>query len=184
MKDFLETLELGESKTKLSKEEIKSILAEHGKGVKVETEKVEDTMKKENVELKTTIDDLKKQVETLPKSDEVESMKTKIADYEKKEADRIFKEQETTKENALMTNINEVIADKKFINEFTKNAIVNELKATLKDEANIGKSAKDLFDTITKDKTDIFSNPNQVQDMAGVGDSEENKNAKEIPLIW
>ena len=48
MKDFLENLEIGENKVKLSQEEIKSILAEHGKSVKTETEKVENKMRKEN----------------------------------------------------------------------------------------------------------------------------------------
>ena len=41
MNDFLSNLEIGENKIKLSKEEIKAILAEHGKSVKTETEKVE-----------------------------------------------------------------------------------------------------------------------------------------------
>ena len=75
MKDFLENLEIGENKVKLSQEEIKSILAEHGKSVKTETEKVENNMRKENEDLKATIDDLKEQVNKAPKSDEIESLK-------------------------------------------------------------------------------------------------------------
>ena len=39
MKEFLENLEIGEGKVKLSKEEVKSILAEHGKTVTTESEK-------------------------------------------------------------------------------------------------------------------------------------------------
>ena len=29
---------------------------------------------------------------------------------------------------------------------------------------------KDIFEELTKGRTDIFANPNQVQDMAGMGD--------------
>ena len=49
--------------------------------------------------------------------------------------------------------------------DFTKNAIINELKTALKDSANIGKSAQDLFEEMTKDKNDLFVNPNQFVDM-------------------
>ena len=49
MNEFLEKLEIGENKVKLSKEEIKSIMAEHGKTVKTETEKVETKYNLENI---------------------------------------------------------------------------------------------------------------------------------------
>lgn len=172
MKDFLESLELGESKYKLSKEEIKTILSENGKQIKTETDKVEEKYKTEIGTYKTTIDDLKGQIEKSPKSDELESLRTKIADFEKKEADRVAKEQASQKEAIILKNINEAIADKKFVNEYTRNSIINEVKNALLDEANTGKSAKDLFEKITKDKTDIYENPNKPADMPGVGDVE------------
>ena len=59
MKDFLEELEIGEGKVKLSKEEIKSILAKHGEYIKIETAKVDDKYKSQLEDNKTTIDDLK-----------------------------------------------------------------------------------------------------------------------------
>ena len=43
---------------------------------------------------------------------------------------------------------------------------------------------KEIFDTLTKDKTDIFANPNQLKDMAGMGDSEDKPETKEMPMIW
>lgn len=171
MKDFLENLEIGENKVKLSQEEIKSILAEHGKSVKTETEKVENNMRKENEDLKATIDDLKDQVNKAPKSDEIESLKTKIADYEAKEKER--KEQEDKKifEENLTKNVLEAIGDAEFVNERTKNAIINEVKTALQDKANVGKSAKDIFETITKDSTDIFKNKNELNDMPDIQES-------------
>ena len=171
MKDFLENLEIGENKVKLSQEEIKSILAEHGKSVKTETEKVENNMRKENEDLKATIDDLKEQVNKAPKSDEIESLKSKIADYETKEKERKEEENKRIFEENLNKNVLEAIGDKEFVNERTKNAIINEVKAALQDKANVGKSAKDIFETITKDSTDIFKNKNELKDMPDIQES-------------
>ena len=162
MKDFLETLELGDNKYKLSKEEIKSILAEHGKSVKTESEKVENNYKSEIEDYKNTIQELKGQIDKLPKTDELESLRSQVADYEKKEQQRKAEEED----NILTNNILETIKDKKFINDYTKDAIVNEVKSALKDKNNAGKSAKDLFESITKDKSGIFQNDNQFVDMA------------------
>lgn len=184
MKDFLETLEIGENKTKLSKEEIKTILTEHGKSVTKETDKVRDEIVKENENLKTTIDDLKTQIEKSPKSDEMENLKNKIAEFEQKEIERKTHEEEIIKENTLLENISSVIGDKKFVNEFTKNAIINEIKSALKDESNLGKSTQELFESITKDKNDVFVNPNTVVDMPPFGDNNQNDNKKEIPILW
>ena len=171
MKDFLENLEIGENKVKLSQEEIKSILAEHGKSVKTETEKVENNMKKENEDLKATIDDLKEQVNKAPKSDEIENLKSKIADYETKEKERKEEEDKKIFEENLNKNVLEAIGDKEFVNERTKNAIINEVKTALQDKANVGKSAKDIFETITKDSTDIFKNKNELKDMPDIQES-------------
>ena len=171
MKDFLENLEIGENKVKLSQEEIKSILAEHGKSVKTETEKVENNMKKENEDLKATIDDLKEQVNKAPKSDEIESLKSKIAEYETKEKERKEEEDKKIFEENLNKNVLEAIGDKEFVNERTKNAIINEVKTALQDKANVGKSAKEIFEAITKDSTDIFKNKNELNDMPDIQES-------------
>ena len=179
MKDFLEELEIGEDKVKLSKEEIKSILAKHGDYIKIETKKVEDDYKNQIEDNKKTIEDLKTQIENAPKSDEMESLKTKIADYEAKEASREAEAKAKAEDDVLTKNIIDVFGDKKFVNDFTKNAIVNEIKTALKDSANVGKSAKDLFEEITKDKDGIFENPNQMADMSGVDEGMENTVSKD-----
>lgn len=179
MKGFLEELEIGEGKVKLSKEEIKSIIAKHGEYIKTETEKVEKQYKEEISEYKSTIDDLKEQIKNAPKSDELESLKGKIADYEQKEADRIAKQKAKEEDDILTKNIVEVIGDKKFVNDYTKNSIINEVKTALKDNANLGKSAKDLFEQITNGKDGIFANPNQVIDMPSVDENVESTISKE-----
>lgn len=179
MKDFLEELEIGEGKVKLSKEEIKSILAKHGDYIKIETEKVDNKYKEQLEDNKTTIADLKAQIDKAPKSDEMESLKNKIAEYEQNEADRTAKQKAKEEDDILTNNINQVFGDKKFVNDFTKNAIMNEIKMALKDNANMGKSAKDLFEEITKDKDGIFVNPNPQVDMPGIDENVENTVSKD-----
>ena len=170
MNEFLEKLEIGEGKIKLSKEEIKSILAEHGKSIKTETEKIENKYKADVENYKTTIDDLKQQIANAPKTDDLENLKNKIADFEKKEADRIAKEETEKADRVLTNNILAVFGDKKFSSEYAKNGLLTDIKAELNKEENKGKGIKDLFDELTKDRTDIFANPNQVQDMPSMQD--------------
>ena len=179
MKDFLEELEIGEGKVKLSKEEIKNILTKHGEYIKIETEKVDNKYKDQLEDNKTTISELKAQIEKAPKSDEMESLKTKIAEYEQNEADRLAKQKAEEEDTILLNNINSVLGDKKFVNDFTKNAIVNEVKNALKDKANMGKSAKDLFEELTNGKEGIFANPNQVIDMPSIDENVENAVSKD-----
>lgn len=184
LKEFLENLEIGEEKIKLSKEDIKNIIAESGKVVENEKTKIQEQYKNDVENYKTTIEDLKGQIEKAPKSEELENLKNTIADMEAKEQQRIADEKAKKDDEILTNNIIEAFGDKKFINDYTKNAIINDIKAGLKDANNGGKSAKDLFEEYTKDKSDIFANPNQIPDMAGMGDSDDTTNKKDIPVMW
>ena len=172
MNDFLENLEIGEDKIKLSKEEIKAIMKEHGKSITTETKKVEDKYQKDIDDYKATINDLKDQISKAPKSDEIENLNKKIADYEQKEADRIAKEKADKEENILTNNILSIFGDKKFTSEYAKNGLMNDIKLELKKEENKGLGIQDIFDNLTKDRTDIFENPNKVKDMPDMGDTD------------
>lgn len=184
MKDFLEELEIGEGRVKLSKEEIKSILAKHGDYIKIETEKVDNKYKDQLEDNRNTISELKAQIENSPKTDEMESLKNKIADYEQKEADRIAKQKAEEEDKILTENINALFEGKTFTSEYARNGLLNDIKSSLNKPENKGKGIQELFDEITKDKSDIFASPNQIKDMEGMGDSEETNNVKEMPLIW
>ena len=156
MREFLKGLEFDD-------ETVDTIMAEYGKLVTKDKEEIQN---------------LKSQIVSLKESSGAD-WKTKFeeldAQIKKQEADKTAKE----KDDMLTSNINQVFGDKKFVNDFTKNAIVNEIKTALNDSANAGKSAKDLFEEITKDKTDIFVNPNQLQDMPGIDDNVDNTVTKE-----
>lgn len=169
MKDYLEKLEIGEEG--LTKDQIKGIIAEASKMTTNEVNKIKTELEKEIVEKDEVIKSLNEDIKKSPSADELENLKSKIADYETKEKER--KEQEDKKifEENLNKNVLEAIGDAEFVNERTKNAIINEVKTALQDKANVGKSAKDIFETITKDSTDIFKNKNELSDMSDIQES-------------
>lgn len=157
MREFLKGLEL-------DKETIDTIMAEHGKLI---TEAKEKTQELENKvkDYESKINELSSKVETNTKvQEELDKLKTQIAEEKKQ------KEQEDL-EATLNKNVLEAIGDKEFVNERTKNAIINEVKTALQDKANVGKSAKDIFEAITKDSTDIFKNKNELKDMPDIQES-------------
>lgn len=170
LREFLEGLEIGENKVKLSKEDVKNIIAESGKVVENEKIKIEDQYKKDIDTYKTTIDDLKSQVEKAPSSKEIEDLKQKITDFETKETERIENEKKAKAEQTLNNNILAVFGDRKFSSEYAKNGLLSDIKAEMQKEENQGKGIKDIFEELTKGKTDIFANPNQFKDMPPMGD--------------
>lgn len=169
MKDYLEKLEIGEEG--LTKDQIKGIIAEASKMTTNEVNKIKTELEKEIVEKDEVIKSLNEDIKKSPSADELENLKSKVAYYETKEKER--KEQEDKKifEENLNKNVLEAIGDAEFVNERTKNAIINEVKTALQDKANVGKSAKDIFETITKDSTDIFKNKNKLSDMPDIQES-------------
>lgn len=157
MREFLKGLEL-------DKETIDTIMAEHGKLI---TEAKEKTQELENKvkDYESKIGELSSKAETNAKvQEELDKLKTQIAEEKKQ------KEQEDL-EATLNKNVLEAIGDAEFVNERTKNAIINEVKTALQDKANVGKSAKEIFEAITKDSTDIFKNKNELKDMPDIQES-------------
>lgn len=158
MREFLKGLEL-------DSEMIDTIMAEYGKLVTKDKEELTDLKgqlltlqetSKNAIELQDKYNELTKQIEQ---------------DNAEKKA--------KAENDMLMMSIDSAIGDKQFVNEYTKNSIVSELKNALKNEANVGKSAKDLFEELTNGKQDLFKNPNQMTDMAEIDESVENVITKE-----
>lgn len=105
--------------------------------------------------------------------------KVKYEELQTSITEQTAKQKAKEEDDILTKNINEVFGDKKFVNEFTKNAIMNEIKTALKDTNNMGKSAKDLFEEITNGKDGIFENPNQIQDMPSIDENIESAVSKD-----
>ena len=158
MREFLKGLEL-------DSEMIDTIMAEYGKLVTKDKEELQ-SLKGEILSLQETSKnaiDLQDKYNELTKQIEQENANKKA----------------NAENEMLMRNINDAIGDRKFVNDYTKNSVINEVKNALQDEANIGKSAKDLLDEITKGKNDLFVNPNQLIDMASVDENVDTTITKE-----
>ena len=147
-----------------------------------------------------------KDIETLTESEKtlkekVTTYETKIKEFDESAKDNAdwklkfeelqtsIKEQEAKKkaeeEDKILTdNINALFEGKTFTSEYARNGLLNDIKLGLNKPENKGKGIQDLFNELTKDKTDIFTNPNQQKDMEGMGDSEQNNNIKEMPQLW
>lgn len=168
----------------LDNEQIDKVMALYGKAIAKKDSEI-DKLTDSNKEL----------------TDKVNTYETKInefnesakdnADWKSKyeELQTSIKEQEAKKkaeeeDKILTNNINEVFGDKQFTSEYARTGLTNDIKNELNKPENKGRSIKDIFDALTKDKTDIFANPNQVKDMPGMGDSEDKPETKEMPMIW
>lgn len=94
------------------------------------------------------------------------------------------KKQAEEQDKILTNNINALFEGKTFTSEYARNGLLNDIKNGLNKPENKGKGIQDLFDELTKDKTDIFTNPNEIKDMEGMGDSEQDNNTKDMPIMW
>lgn len=168
----------------LENEQIDKVMALYGKAVAKKESEIET--------LKSSKEDLEKKISTYEsKINEFNESAKDNADWKSKyeELQTSIKEQEAKKQaeeqdKILTDNINALFEGKTFTSEYARNGLLNDIKSGLNKPENKGKGIQDLFNELTKDKTDIFTNPNQLKDMEGMGDSEQNNNIKEMPLIW
>lgn len=160
MREFLKGLDL-------DKETIDTIMAEHGKLITEAKEKTQDLENKVK-DYESKISELSSKAEDNTKvQEELDNLKKSIAENEAKAKAK-------AEDDALTKNIMGAFGDKKFVNDYTKNAIISDIKVALKDSNNAGKSAKDLFEELTKDKEGIFDNPNKGVSTPPTGDVNTN----------
>ena len=162
MREFLKGLDL-------DSELIDTIMAEHGKLVTKDKEELQ-TLKSQMKELKEN-------------SKNADELQAKYDELVKANEEREAKQKAEEEDKILTDNINALFEGKTFTSDYARNGLMNDIKNGLNNPENKGKGIQDLFDELTKDKTDIFANPNQQQDMEGMGDSEQD-NVKETPIIW
>ena len=163
MREFLKGLDL-------DNELIDTIMAEHGKLVTKDKEELQ-TLKSQMKELKEN-------------SKNAEELQSKYDELVKANEEREAKQKAEEEDKVLTNNINALFEGKTFTSEYARSGLLNDIKAGLNKPENKGKGIQDLFDELTKDKTDIFTNPNEIKDMESMGDSEESNNVKEMPVLW
>ena len=168
----------------LESEQVDKVMALYGKAIS-KYEKDIETLKED----KKTLEDKISTYET--KINEFNESAKDNADWKSKyeELQTSIKEQEAKQkaeeEDKILTdNINALFEGKTFTSEYARNGLLNDIKSGLNKPENKGKGIQDLFNELTKDKTDIFTNPNQIKDMESMGDSEQDNNTKEMPMLW
>lgn len=159
MKDYLEKLEIGEGKVKLSAEEIKGILAENGKIVANETQKLEDKYKSQIDTFNSTINDLNDQIKNAPDSKEIDNLKQKIADYEEKESQRIADEKKAKEESIRQSRVDAFFNDVKFASDSAKTGVIakfNEKDFKYDEEAQKFQGASEWLEELKKNDVGAF----------------------------
>jgi DNA repair exonuclease SbcCD ATPase subunit len=168
----------------LENEQVDKVMALYGKAVGKKDKEIET--------LKSSKEELEDKISTYEtKINEFNESAKDNADWKSKyeELQTSIKEQEAKKkaeeEDKILTeNINSLFEGKTFTSEYARKGLLEDIKNGLNKPENKGKGIQDLFDELTKDKTDIFTSPNQIKDMEGMGDSEQNTNTKEMPVLW
>jgi len=157
-------------------EAIDKIMAEYGKDIQAEKDKAKlsadnaASVKAELETYKTKVADLERASEgNAAVKKELDDLKAKIAE-EKRLAD------EKAADEQLTATIRKAIPqDRKFVNAYTESAMIAQIKAEMGKVENKGKGVSELFEALTKDKTDLFVNPNELKpNMPGFGGADKN----------
>lgn len=168
----------------LESEQIDKVMALYGKAITKKDKEIE-TLKSSKEELENKVATYETKINEFNESskdnadwkNKYEELQTSIKEQEAK--------QKAEEEDKILTNnINALFEGKKFTSEYARNGLLNDIKTGLNKPENKGKGIQDLFNELTKDKTDIFASDNQFKDMEGMGDSEQDNNVKEMPLMW
>ena len=168
----------------LDEEQVDKVMSLYGKAMTKKDKEIENlTNQKEELEEKISTYETKINEFNESAKDNAD-WKTKYEELQTSIKEQEAKKKAEEEEKILTENINNLFEGKTFTSEYARQGLLNDIKTGLNKPENKGKGIQDLFDEITKDKTDIFVNPNQIKDMEGMGDSEVNNNTKEIPNLW
>lgn len=168
----------------LEKEQIEKVMSLYGKAIAQKDNEIE-TLKNSNKDLEDKVNTYETKINEFNESAKDNAdWKTKYEELQTSIKEQEAKRMAEEEDKILTNNIISVFGDKKFTSEYARQGLLNDIKGELNKPENKGKGIKDIFDSLTKDKTDIFVNPNQIKDMAGMGDSEQDNNIKEMPILW
>lgn len=147
----------------LEKDVIDKIMSENGADIENAKKSVAG-LQDELKEKEKTIADLTETIKGFESTDDtVKELQGRIEEYEKAEKERKQAEKDREQDAILTQNILEVVGDKQFVNDYTKDSIIAQVKSELAKSENKGKGASEIFETLTKDVEGIFKNPQQEQ---------------------
>lgn len=111
-----------------------------------------------------TIASLKKENAELP------GLRDKVAEFEKADADRKAAEEQAAARAALEERFNAASGDRKYIHERMREIVLDDFDKAIADKANTGKSDKEIFEALTKDKGYFAKMNDDAGGMGGVGE--------------
>lgn len=156
------TLEQFQEKTKGMK------LADLSAGGYVDKGKLAD-LKAENERFKAQVAEQSATIGKLEAaSGDAEATRKELERYKQEEADRKKAEKEAETDRILTEAAEQALDGREFVNEFTRNHFVGELKKAIADPNNKGKRAAALFEEMVKDADGIFKNPQEPLVLHGV----------------
>ena len=123
--------------------------------------KVKDNEQKEEIEsLKRQLAEKDETIANLEKAKgDADSMQKELDRYKQAEADREKAEKEAQMDAILTQTAESALEGREFVNDYTRNYFLGELKKAIQDPANKGKKPADLFADMTKDVDGVFKNP-------------------------
>ena len=168
----------------LESEQVDKVMALYGKAITKKDKEIE-TLTNNKKELEDKVSTYETKINEFNESAKDNAdWKTKYEELQTSIKEQEAKQKAEEEDKILTDNINALFEGKTFTSEYARSGLLNDIKTGLNKPENKGKGIQDLFDELTKDKTDIFTNPNQMKDMEGMGDSEQDNNTKEMPIMW
>ena len=168
----------------LENEQVDKVMALYGKAIGKYEKEIEN-LTNSNKELNDKVNTYETKINEFNESSKDNAdWKLKYEELQTSIKEQEAKQKAEEEDKVLTENINKLFEGKTFTSEYARNGLLNDIKNGLNNPDNKGKGIQDLFKELTKDKTDIFTNPNQIKDMEGMGDSEQDNNIKEMPILW
>lgn len=93
---------------------------------------------------------------------EAEKMKNKIEELQKVIDDRKAEDERNLKNEEIKNRFDAVTGDVEFLNDFTKNGIMERFSEAISVADNVGKSDVEIFEAITSDAGNIFASKNDM----------------------
>lgn len=186
MKKYLEDLEIGEGKVKLSEDEIKAILTEHGKSVNAEKEKVRTELDTEIETYKNQLKDANQEIQSYKDMD-IDSIKQSATNWETKYNELVKSQEEAQKESIRKERTNAFFNGVEFASESAKTGVIaqfNEKDFKYDEKEQKFQGASEWLEELKKNDSGAFksdvANPRFTTDVTPPTNSSTNDEIRKV----
>lgn len=110
--------------------------------------------------------------------EELEALKSKVAEFEQAEADRKRKAEEQAKRESFRSVFDAAVGDKEFANDLIRDTVFEKVYATCSQSSGLG--ASDVLDKTVENMEGVWKNPQTDPKSMPSGDVLSNNKTKEI----